>query len=144
MSVLAVLLALAATGVALAIDDGPRQAPCCNAAPIAGAKPEGALSRGRLRFALVLRLRERSLDAYLKRVNPSAVDRRGLTAQAFGARFGQSDAQLAHLRSLLRGLTITVAHVYPQRTAMLVSAGTANPSALRASTWKRIAPRISA
>lgn len=121
---LALVLTLAATGVVFAIYRGqpPPQAPCCNAGSIAGAKPEGALSRGRLRFALVLRLRERSLDAYLKRVNPSGVETRGLTAHQFGTRFGQSNAQLAHLRSLLRGLTISVTHVYPQRTAMLVRA----------------------
>jgi kumamolisin len=89
-------------------------------APTAGARPIGALSTGTIRFALNLRLRERRLDAYLTHVNPGTGSTGALTAAQFGARFGQSDVQLAHLHSALTRLGISVAHTYPQRTAMLV------------------------
>jgi subtilase family serine protease len=85
----------------------------------------GTFARGTLRFALSLQLRQRELDAYLRRVEPRPGSGPDLTAAEFGSRFGQSDAQLARLRVILRGLGITVAHLYPQRTAMLVRADVA-------------------
>jgi kumamolisin len=89
------------------------------------ARRTGTLTRGTLRFALSLHLRQRELDAYLNRVEPSAGHGEGLTASKFGARFGESDSQLARLRQILRGLGIEVSHLYPQRTAMLVSSDVA-------------------
>jgi len=80
---------------------------------------------GTIRFALDLRLRERELDAYLQHVNPGGGPRARLTAAGFGARFGPSSRELARLRKALRGLGIAVAHVYPQRTAILVSTSVA-------------------
>jgi len=99
----------------------------------------GALTRGTLRFALDLRLRQRELDAYLRRVEPGAGQRKGLTASEFGARFGQSDAQLVRLRAILRGLGITTADLYPQRTAMLVRSDVAQVSRVFALRFDRYA-----
>lgn len=79
----------------------------------------GPLSHGTIRFALTLRLRQRELDGYLRHVTP-AVTGGTLTASMLGARFGQSDAQIARLRRVLGRLGIAVDHLYPQRTAMLV------------------------
>jgi subtilase family serine protease len=97
----------------------------------------GALTRGPLRFALDLHLRQRQLDAYLRRVEPSAGHGNGLTASEFGARFGQSDAQIIHLRAILSGLGITVADLYPQRTAMLVRSDVAQVSRVFALRFDR-------
>jgi kumamolisin len=85
----------------------------------------GALTQGRIGFALNLRLHERQLDAYLARVHPADSSRPALTARQFGARFGESDAQLARLRTVLGQLGISVVKTYPQRTEMQVSAGIA-------------------
>ncbi|MBV9819124.1 MAG: S8 family serine peptidase [Solirubrobacterales bacterium] len=82
----------------------------------------GALDHGRIGFALTLRLRERSLDAYLRHVVPASGAHPGLSASRFGARFGLSDFRMAHLRVLLRDMGIAIRGVYPQRTAMLVRA----------------------
>jgi subtilase family serine protease len=79
----------------------------------------GALSHGTVRFALNLRLHEHALDRYLSHVTPAGKSGT-LTAARFGARFGQSDAQIARLRRVLRRLGIGIDHLYPQRTAMLV------------------------
>jgi subtilase family serine protease len=86
----------------------------------------GSLSHGPIGFALNLRLREPRLDAFLRRADPGGASGATLTASQFGARFGQSAAQLGRLRSILGGLGITVTHVYPQRTAMLVHADVAD------------------
>jgi kumamolisin len=87
-------------------------------AVVAGhARRIGELSKGTIRFALDLRLQQRKLDAYLRHVQPGAG---GLSASEFGARFGPSDTDIAILRGLLSRLGITVTHLYPQRTAMLV------------------------
>jgi subtilase family serine protease len=80
----------------------------------------GTLSHGTMGFALNLRLRQRKLDAYLRSVQPGGGHGSGLTASEFGARFGPSNAQLRRLRTILQSLGITVSHLYPQRTAMLV------------------------
>ncbi len=80
----------------------------------------GSLTRGTLGFALDLRLDQRRLDAYLSHAQTDTARGRGLTASEFGARFGQSNARLSRLRAILKRLGITVAHLYPQRTAMLV------------------------
>ena len=90
----------------------------------------GALAGGTLGFALNLRLDQRELDAYLRRVQPAAGHGTGLTAAEFGARFGETDAQLARLRAILRRLGITVWHLYPQRTAMLVRSDVATADQL--------------
>jgi len=114
----AVLAAAGAVGTALVLSGGhtvrqpsplPRQV-----------RRVGPLSHGTIRFALTLRLRERALDGYLHHVTPAGAGGT-LTASMFGARFGQSDMQLARLRTVLGRLGIAVDHVYPQRTAMLVS-----------------------
>ncbi len=90
-------------------------------APTGGhAQRIGQLSSGTIRFALNLRLQERRLNGYLRHVNPGGTSRSSLTAAQFGARFGPSGADLARLRGVLRRLGISVAHLYPQRTAMLV------------------------
>ena len=81
----------------------------------------GAITTGTIGFALDLRLRQGALDAYLQRVEPGAS--RALTAGTFGARFGPSDAAVGGLRTVLERLGISVTHLYPQRTAMLVRAG---------------------
>jgi subtilase family serine protease len=110
------------------------------ALPITGhARRIGRLSHGKLRFALTLRLQERKLATYLRHVNPSHSSRGGLTASEFGARFGPSDAQLARLRLVLRRLGITVAHLYPQRTAMLVRASVPNVDRLFSLRFDRYA-----
>lgn len=83
----------------------------------------GAMTHGRIGFALNLRLHQRELNAYLARVQPASGSRPALTARQFGARFGESDAELARLRGVLSQLGITVVKVYPQRTEMQVSAG---------------------
>jgi subtilase family serine protease len=80
----------------------------------------GPLSKGTVRFALTLRLRDRSLDAYLRHVIPGR-----LSATQFGTRFGQSEAHLMQLRGALSRLGIAVDHVYPQRTAILARASVA-------------------
>lgn len=104
-------------GVALTPHSG-RTAP--SPTHLAGhARRLGPLAKGTIRFALNLRLREHALDRYLTHVRPAGT-RGALTATMFGARFGQSDAQIAQLRTILGGLGITIDHVYPQRTAMLV------------------------
>jgi kumamolisin len=116
--ILVALAGAAGAGVALA-PHGRRSAHRPTA--VAGrARRVGPLSHGTIRFALDLRLRERALDAYLRNVNPDQRAGGTLTASKFGARFGQSDAELARLRSVLGRLGIAVDHVYPQRTAMLV------------------------
>ena len=86
---------------------------------VGSARRIGPLSHGRIRFALTLRLRERALDSYLQHVSPAGTSGT-LTASMFGARFGETDMQLAQLTSVLGRLGIAVEHVYPQRTAMLV------------------------
>ena len=88
----------------------------------ARARRVGPLSSGAVRFALDLRLQESRLDAYLRRVDPGGPSGPALSAGEFGSRFGQSDADLARLRSVLGELGITVTQTYPQRTAMLVRA----------------------
>ena len=115
-----VLAALVVAGVGVAlIRHGGRSAR--RPAAIAGrARRIGPLAHGTIRFALNLRLHERALDAYLQNVNPGVRGGGRLTASKFGARFGQSDAELARLRSVLGQLGIAVDHVYSQRTAMLV------------------------
>ena len=126
-----IVFALAALLVAIAATTLVREAQQrgrAGSAVSGNARRIGALTRGRLRFALNLHLRQRELDAYLAHVVPGVGRGRGLTARDFGARFGQSDRQLARLRAILRGLGIEVAHVYPQRTAMLVSSDVARVS----------------
>ena len=86
----------------------------------------GSLARGTIGFALNLRLRDRALSAYLEHSAPGGASAGGLTAASFGARFGLSGAQLASLRIVLRRFGITVIHLYPQRTAMLVSGAVPN------------------
>jgi subtilase family serine protease len=83
----------------------------------------GALHRGQIGFALTLRLQQRRLDGYLQNVSPGSGSRPALTASQFGARFGETPGQLAQLRAVLNREGITVRSVYPQRTAMLASAG---------------------
>jgi subtilase family serine protease len=113
---LAAVAAAGGAGLALAPHAG-RPAP---SASIAGhARRVGPLANGTIRFALNLRLRDRALDGYLRHVSPAGA-RGALTASTFGTRFGQSDWQLARLRGVLDRLGITVDHLYPQRTAMLV------------------------
>lgn len=115
LALMSVLLVVAA-GVTLAREERPAVR-----RPLTGqARPISALSGGTIRFALDLRLRERALDGYLRHVDPGA--KRRLRAVQFGARFGQSDARLARLRVTLHRLGISVAHLYPQRTAMIVRA----------------------
>ncbi len=115
--VLAVLVVVA-VGVALILRGGRS---VHRSAAIAGqARQVGPVSRGTIRFALDLRLHERALDAYLQNVNPGERAGGTLTASRFGARFGQSDAELSRLRGVLGHLGIVVDHLYPQRTAMLV------------------------
>ncbi len=97
----------------------------------------GTLRQGTLGFALNLRLHERQLDDYLRSVQPAAGHGTGLTASEFGARFGQSDAQLVRLRTILRALGITVAHLYPQRTAMLVRSDVAHVRRLFSVSFSR-------
>ena len=121
--VVIVLVGLAAAaGAAAVLAPGVRQSGAQAPRITAHARRIGALSRGKIRFALNLRLQERKLDAYLRHVNPSQASRGGLTASEFGARFGPSEAQLTRLRAVLHRLGITVARFYPQRTAMLVRA----------------------
>lgn len=81
----------------------------------------GSLADGRIRFALDLRLNERRLNAYLAHVRAATPSGRGLTAVEFGERFGLSDGQLGRLRAVLVRLGIAVDHIYPQRTAALVT-----------------------
>jgi subtilase family serine protease len=117
---LAALAGVAGVGAVLALHGG-RPASLVAAASAGRARRVGPLSHGTIRFALDLRLRERALGAYLRHVDPSGAAKRALTASMFGARFGQSDAALARLRVILSRLGIAIDHVYPQRTAMLVS-----------------------
>jgi subtilase family serine protease len=123
-----VIVLLAGTVALLMAEARPRSAPT-TARPAAGVarisghgRRLGSLSHGRIGFALTLRLHERRLDAYLSHVVPGSGSRPALTAAQFGARFGQSAARLAQLRSVLGELGIAVTRVYPQRTAMMVSA----------------------
>ena len=112
-------LAVVAGGALALIPGGGR--PAHVSASVAGAARRlGPMTRGTIRFALDLRLRERALDAYLRNVNPGLGAAGTLTASMFGARFGQSDAELARLRGVLGGLGIGIDRLYPQRTAMLV------------------------
>ena len=115
---LAVAAAAAAVGAGLVLVVSGR-APTRTPSPSSQVRRVGPLSRGTIRFALNLRLREHALDRYLHHVTPAGAGG-GLTASMFGARFGQSDAQLTRLRGVLTRLGITIDHVYPQRTAMLV------------------------
>jgi subtilase family serine protease len=121
-AIVLVLVAAAALGASLSTvvwSHTATRSPSANAAVVVGqAHRIGDLSRGTIRFALDLRLQERKLSAYLRHVQ---VGGSGLTASEFGARFGPSNADVAALRVLLRRLGITVTHLYPQRTAMLVS-----------------------
>jgi subtilase family serine protease len=122
------LLAVAVLGAARLARGSHRSATAPT--PVAAANPHatrvGSLSYGPIGFALNLRLHERSLDAFLRRADPGGASGATLTAAQFGARFGQSAAQLGRLRSILSGLGIAVTHVYPQRTAMLVHADVAD------------------
>jgi len=127
------LLAAIAGGVALS---GGR--PATQASPsFGGARRTGRLSSGTIGFALSLRLRERQLDAYLRHVDPAASGKGGLTAAQFGARFGESDAELARLRRVLARLGIVGEHLYPQRTAMLVRSSVAQVDKLFALRFER-------
>jgi subtilase family serine protease len=116
---LAVVVLAAGGGVGLALARHAGQPGRVPASLAGRARRVGPLSQGTIRFALTLRLRERALDGYLRHVSPPGASGT-LTASMFGARFGESDIQLARLRGLLARLGIAIAHVYPQRTAMLV------------------------
>lgn len=117
------LVIAALAGAALAGVAGSRSRTAPHPASIRGpvvigqARRIGELTRGTIGFALGLRIHQRELNAYLRHVQAG---QRRLTASEFGARFGPSDQDIASLRSILTGLGITVTHVYPQRTAMLV------------------------
>jgi subtilase family serine protease len=121
------LVVLVGAAVVVVGSHGHRGQPAASIRSLAAGRARrlGPLARGTIRFAFNLRLRERELDAYLRHVNPGAGPSGRLTAAQFGARFGPSHADLAQLRRLLGQLGITVAHVYPQRTAMLVSSSVA-------------------
>ncbi len=98
-----------------------------------GPLPDG----GTIRFALNLRLHQRQLDEYLRRVDPGSGSR--LTASRFGARFGQSEARLAQLRRVLNRMGIAVDRLYPQRTAMLVRSKVSRLHSLFALSFDRFA-----
>jgi subtilase family serine protease len=117
---LAAALVAAVVGAAFALAARTSHRPAVAGTPVPRqARSLGPLSRGTVRFALNLRLREHQLDSYLRHVSPTD-SRETLTAARFGGRFGQSDAQLAQLRGVLHRLGIGIDHLYPQRTAMLV------------------------
>jgi subtilase family serine protease len=120
---LLVSVAAVVAGAAIAAAVWPRAAPRSSSnkgvSIVGQARRIGDLSHGTIRFALDLRLQARKLDAYLRHVQTGAGR---LTATEFGTKFGPSDADVASLRRILRGLGITVTHMYPQRTAMLVRA----------------------
>jgi subtilase family serine protease len=118
---LGLMALIGAVGVGAAVASRGRTSAHPAALVAGGAHRVGPLANGTIRFAFSLRLHERDLDAYLRHVDPGVGAHGRLTAAQFGARFGQSDADLARLRRLLRGLGIAVTQVYPQRTAMLVS-----------------------
>ncbi len=125
--VLAVVV-LAASAVALVVGGGRSQVGHAGGlatrpqASLSGDRQIGRLAHGTVRFALNLRLHDRALNDYLRHVDPSAGGRGGLTAAAFGARFGPSNADMTKLRTQLGRLGISVEHVYPQRTAVLARA----------------------
>jgi subtilase family serine protease len=120
-----VLLAVAVPGVVL-LGRGADRSPTPHAAAAdPHARRMGSLSRGPIGFALNLRLRQDRLNAFLRRTDPGGASGATLTASQFGARFGQSAVRLKRLRSILEGLGLTVTHLYPQRTAMLVHADVA-------------------
>ncbi|MGI8712822.1 MAG: S53 family peptidase [Solirubrobacteraceae bacterium] len=83
------------------------------------ARRVGAVTRGRIGFALTLRLHEGRLNRYLSHVS---LGRGRLSARQFGTRFGESAGQLTQLRMLLSDSGITITRLYPQRTAMLARA----------------------
>jgi subtilase family serine protease len=118
-TILALLALVGTAGVGVTLSRHAGRSPHRPAA-IGRARRVGPLSHGTIRFALNLRLREQALDAYLRKVSPGARAGGTLTASKFGARFGQTDAELARLRNVLGRLGIAVDRVYPQRTAMLV------------------------
>jgi kumamolisin len=93
----------------------------------------GALSRGQIRFAFTLRLHQGKLDQYLRHASPGP----GLSAREFGARFGPTDRDLARLHQVMRRLGLVDAHLYPQRTAMLVKTSVANMRTLFALHFER-------
>jgi kumamolisin len=133
--VVVALAAIAAIGLTQA-SHRPRHAPA--AAALSGhPRRIGRLKSGSIRFALTLRLHQRALDAYLRRVSPSAGG--PVTASRFGVRFGQSDSQLAQLRAVLGRLGIAIDRLYPQRTAMLVHSSVLNLEQLFALRFDRYA-----
>ena len=133
-SLAALVVAIAAVGTVIAPGEGTVSPGAVAASHV---RRIGALTTGTLRFALALQLRQRKLDAYLSRVQPNAVHGKTLTASAFGARFGPTDRQLVRLRMILRRLGITVADLYPQRTAMLVRSDVAEVGRLFALRFGR-------
>lgn len=100
----------------------PRRITSQSIAQFSHGRRVGAMSSGRIGFALNLRLDEQRLNAYLAHVTPGSGSRPSLTASQFGERFGESSQQLGQLRAVLGRLGISVTRLYPQRTAMLVSA----------------------
>lgn len=122
------IAAFAGAGAALTSSGGR---PADQATSIVGGLGRiGPLAHGTIHFAFNLRLREGQLGAYLRHVNPGGSSGGRMTAAQFGTRFGPSDDDLARLRSILHRLGIAVAHVYPQRTAMLVSLSVARMNRL--------------
>jgi len=76
---------------------------------------------GRVSFSLVLQPRHpAALRRFLRAVsNPAPpASRRSLSPQAFGRRFGLSDAQLGRLETELAGRGLRVTGSYPQRTSL--------------------------
>jgi subtilase family serine protease len=80
--------------------------------------------RTEVQFSLVLRLRQSRISRFLAGLyDPSSASyHHFIGAQAFGRRFGISDAQLYELVGSLRRAGITVTHRFPQRTAVDVMA----------------------
>lgn len=118
----AALVAVIVAGAGVVALSERSRGPAHRVATVAGrGRSLGPLAHGRIQFAFDLRLNEGRLNSYLRHVTPGAGSGHGLSAAQFGARFGVSDQSLSRLRGILRRLGIVVAHVYPQRTAMLVT-----------------------